>query len=322
MSEHVSAFSPISNSRHNYITLTSARSTSRLSSTIAVEEEEMLANAVESDTKKSYLDDGFIFGLEGSGLERTRGKEANVVVEGDSLETQPWQVALVSATMAFHAGFSAYNVHELIDQTHSLPLGLTEGALTIITSWALADLGSGVLHWSVDNYGNGGTPVMGNIIAAFQGHHSAQWTITERGFCNNVYKLCTPFGAPTVLALSSLSGFSPVPSLFISVFCAMEIMSQEFHKWSHMSKKEVPEWVNLMQDVGVSINRKAHANHHKAPYKGNYCIVSGIFNPALDKSGFFRRLEHMVFKINGVESNAWRLDSALKEKTLRGEYRL
>ena len=47
---------------------------------------------------------------------------------------------------------------------------------------------------------------MGNIIAAFQGHHTAPWTITERGFCNNVSKLCVPFGIPTVTAISLLAG--------------------------------------------------------------------------------------------------------------------
>jgi len=272
--------------------------------------------------QRSYLDDGFVFGLEGSGLERPTGKEARVVVEGDSLETQPWQVALVSATMMFHAAFSVHNIQELIEQTHSIPLGLTESAVAIVSSWALADLGSGILHWSVDNYGNGSTPVMGNIIAAFQGHHSAPWTITERGFCNNVYKLCTPFGIPTVLALSYFTGFAPLPSLCITVFCAMEILSQELHKWSHMTKKEVPGWVNWMQDAGLSIHRTSHAHHHKAPYEGNYCIVSGICNPALDQSGFFRRLEHLVYNINGVESNAWKLDGALRAKTLNGDYSL
>ena len=64
-----------------------------------------------------------------------------------------------------------------------------ESIALVLSSWLLADLGSGILHWSVDNYGNGKTPVMGGIIAAFQGHHAAPWTITEREFCNNVYKV-------------------------------------------------------------------------------------------------------------------------------------
>merc|ERR1712127_203358 len=135
------------------------------------------------------------------------GKGANVVVEGDSLETTPGQMGIVSATFAGQAFFAANAIHTLLDQTDG-NVGVTAlaSAAIIVSSWAFADLGSGVLHWSVDNYGNGRTPVMGNIIAAFQGHHSAPWTITERDFCNNVYKLCVPFGIPSMAVISTLAG--------------------------------------------------------------------------------------------------------------------
>ncbi|KAL7547074.1 hypothetical protein ACHAWF_010388 [Thalassiosira exigua] len=277
-----------------------------------------------SPSQKSYLDDGFVFGLDGSGLDRPKGKGASVVVEGDSLETTPQQIGIVSATFAGHALFGANAIHTLLSQTDvNVELTAATSLATIIASWVAADFGSGVLHWSVDNYGNGRTPVMGNIIAAFQGHHSAPWTITHRGFCNNVWKLCIPFGLPTVAAITLMAGEEhPMVSLFFAVFCAMEIMSQELHKWSHMTKKEVPGWVNRIQDLGISIDRVSHAQHHMAPYAGNYCIVSGLCNDALDKSGFFRWMEHKVYEINGVESNAWKLDSELKARNLRGEYRL
>merc|ERR1712127_290490 len=208
------------------------------------------------------------------------GKGANVVVEGDSLETTPGQMGIVSATFAGQAFFAANAIHNLFLQTDgNVEVTTLTSIATIVSSWVLADLGSGVLHWSVDNYGNGRTPVMGNIIAAFQGHHSAPWTITYRGFCNNVWKLCIPFGVPTVAAFTLLAGpENPMVSLFFSVFCFAEIMSQELHKWSHMTKKEVPEWANTLQDLGISIGRVAHARHHIAPYAGNYCIVSGVCN--------------------------------------------
>lgn len=57
------------------------------------------------------------------------------------------------------------------------------------TSADVADFLTGVYHWSVDNYGDGSTPVVGSQIAAFQGHHQKPWTITEREFCNNVHKV-------------------------------------------------------------------------------------------------------------------------------------
>jgi hypothetical protein len=270
--------------------------------------------------KKTYsLDDGFIFGLENSGLERPRGKQALLVLEDDTLETKPYQVAVVMTTFFVHAMVifdSATNIYA--NYNYDLLVTAAVIASLMFSSWILADMGSGIFHWSVDNYGNGNTPLLGSIIAAFQGHHTAPWTITHRSFCNNTYKLCVPFGIPTILAIYAVTG--PMVTLFLACFCVLEICSQEFHKWSHMTKKEVPQWVNVLQDLGVTVNRKQHAQHHMAPYEGNYCIVSGACNDFLDSIGFFRRLEKLVFDLVGVESNAWKLDPELRSKTLRGDY--
>ena len=166
---------------------------------------------IEEETKKaSFLDDGFVFGLEGSGLDRPKGKVSQLVVEGDTLKTTDQQRVIVWGTLLGHLSIASYSVLGILQNTEAvagaadpLAIGLTvlQAMSITLTSWALADLGSGVLHWSVDNYGNGRTPIMGGIIAAFQGHHSAPWTITEREFENNVSKLCVPFGIQTVLAL-------------------------------------------------------------------------------------------------------------------------
>ena len=275
----------------------------------------------QSTISLSYLDDGFVFGLEGSGIERPKGKTAQIVVEGDSLETQPWQVVVVWGTFIFHAALASVSISEMltINGGNSIQTGI-QTMLLFLSSYYFADFGSGVLHWSVDNYGNGRTPIMGSIIAAFQGHHSAPWTITERGFANNVYKLCIPFGIVPMALVSLL--FGPFTTFFMACFCATEILSQEFHKWSHMTKGECPTWVNTLQEMGWTISRKPHAQHHLAPFEGNYCIISGACNKILDRTGFFRRLEHLVYKWNGVESNAWKLDPELKARTLRGDYSL
>eukprot|EP00537_Pseudo-nitzschia_pungens_P001272 CAMPEP_0172373526 /NCGR_PEP_ID=MMETSP1060-20121228/52010_1 /TAXON_ID=37318 /ORGANISM="Pseudo-nitzschia pungens, Strain cf. cingulata" /LENGTH=346 /DNA_ID=CAMNT_0013099885 /DNA_START=27 /DNA_END=1067 /DNA_ORIENTATION=+ len=319
---------------------TSSRSSIRLptplaASTVMDESPPASVNeAVAETVAKSWDDDGFVFGLEGSGLERPKGKVAQIVVEGDYLESTNTQRAVVWSTLVGHAGicvFSAMGMLEANQQalgsfagSDELAAGLTaaQATLLVVSSWMTADLGSGVLHWSVDNYGNGKTPIMGGLIAAFQGHHSAPWTICEREFENNVYKLCIPFGIQTVLAMKFALGLGHASVLFWSVFCTMEIMSQEMHKMSHTTKKEAgPIW-NALQDAQLSIDRKSHAQHHIAPYDGNYCIVNGRCNKFLDESGFFRRLEHIVYKINGVESNAWKLDAKLRERTLQGDYSL
>ena len=63
------------------------------------------------------------------------------------------------------------------------------------------------------------------------------------------------------------------------------------------------------QGMGVLVSRKAHGAHHRAPFEGNYCIVSGAWNDFLDDGGsdrgFFRRLERVVWDATGVEPRCW-----------------
>ena len=65
----------------------------------------------------------------------------------------------------------------------------------------------------------------------------------------------------------------------------------------------------MAQDAGVLVSRRAHGAHHKAPFEGNYCIVSGIWNPILDRDGaddgFFRRLERLVQRTTRAEPRCW-----------------
>ena len=89
-----------------------------------------------------------------------------------------------------------------------------------------------------------------------------------------------------------------------------------------MTKSELNPFILGMQNAGLTIGRIPHAKHHIAPYMGNYCIVSGFCNKVLDTSGFFRKLERVIYAINGVEANSWKIDPKLKAKTLKGDYSL
>ena len=66
-------------------------------------------------------------------------------------------------------------------------------------------------------------------------------------------------------------------------------------------------WACHAQEAGVLVSRRAHGAHHKAPFEGNYCIVSGFWNPILDAEGsdasFFRRLERFVLARTGEASS-------------------
>ena len=45
--------------------------------------------------------------------------------------------------------------------------------------------------------------------------------------------------------------------------------------------------------------------HHHNPFEGGYCLVNGVCNKLLDRTHFFRKLEHAVYKITGAEANCW-----------------
>lgn len=181
--------------------------------------------------------------------------------------------------------------------------------LSASAAYILSDLGTAVYHWAVDNYGDANTPVFGNQIDAFQGHHHRPWTITEREFCNNVHKVFAPASPIAALLVASAPLTPAAWSIWSSLFLFLVCMSQQFHAWSHMKRSELHPLVVAAQESGILISRKAHGAHHKAPFDGNYAIVSGLWNSILDGDGkntsFFRWLENIIFQTWGVEPRCW-----------------
>ena len=176
----------------------------------------------------------------------------------------------------------------------------------ILAGWVgymLADLGSGVYHWGIDNYGDGSTPVFGSQIEAFQGHHKWPWTITRRQFANNLHALARAVTF-TVLPLDLIC-HDPIAQGFIGVFSGCIMFSQQFHAWAHGTKSRLPPLVLALQEAGVLVSRSQHAAHHRPPYNNNYCIVSGVWNEFLDRQRVFEALEMILYFKLGVRPRSW-----------------
>lgn len=180
--------------------------------------------------------------------------------------------------------------------------------LAVAAGYLAADAASGIFHWATDNYGDGRTPVFGDVIVKFQGHHLQPWTITYRDWENNVAPICKGALAPA-LALLALAAnhvlVAPAASAFLGSFLLCVVNSQEFHKWSHTPADELPAPVRFLQDCGVLVSRKEHGAHHKPPFRGHYCIVSGAMNKPLDQLGFFDALEKFFHERTGVAPRCW-----------------
>lgn len=149
-------------------------------------------------------------------------------------------------------------------------------------------------------------------IAAFQGHHRFPWTITARPVSNNLYRLTLPT-LPQVLLLLSFAPAGPLTA-FYGTFLAGIVGAQEAHRQAHMTR--AAPWVRALQNRGILLPQRMHAAHHRGANEGNYCILSGMWNKQLDRSGFFRRLEAVIYKATDVEPICWGLDPKLKEEAM------
>jgi len=245
---------------------------------------------VEIDEYEDSFDDGYFAPDEGS----EKSLMAGELLKGDILESNTYHRAVVASCATLCGALVAQGCSQV---------DAAQAVTTLLAAYVMSDLGSGIFHWSVDNYGNDKTPLFGGVIAAFQGHHLFPWTITKREFCNNIHKVATP--TVPILGLTLLSPAGGSVEIFLGMFTALVVLSQQFHSWSHTRKSKLPAIVVTLQDAGVLISRKAHGAHHKVPFEGNYCIVSGMWNNLLDSTGFFRSLEKRVHAANGVEPRCW-----------------
>jgi ubiquitin-conjugating enzyme E2 variant len=215
-------------------------------------------------------------------------------IDNDDTSVTTWQTIVVYT----HYLISFMSISQIFTNLHVVSVaGLMKIIMTIGASVILGDLATGIFHWSVDNYGSIRTPIFGAVCAAFQGHHSTPWTITFRPFINNVFKIA--YGTIPALLLLMLSHPSPLPQLFFTLFINWWLISQEFHKYSHMHMRNIPSFVRFLQDRSIMLSRKEHGLHHNSPFEGHYCILTGICNGFLDKIQFFRHMERIVFRITG-----------------------
>lgn len=119
--------------------------------------------------------------------------------------------AWVAGTSALLLALAAQGVGKCLADSEGGGGGLTSVAVALGASYLLSDFLTAVYHWSIDNYGDGNTPIVGGQIAAFQGHHQVS-------FLDLLIIILRFFRVPFSLQLQSEdlkknSSFSPSPSL-------------------------------------------------------------------------------------------------------------
>lgn len=170
--------------------------------------------------------------------------------------------------------------------------------------YLFADLGSGVYHWFLDNYGDASTPFFGMQIDAFQRHHKWPMVITKHEFANHLHVIGRSI-TWTMLPINLICHDRPIVMGFMAMAGGCGMFSMQFHSWAHVNKDELPLIVVALQDVGVLLSRSQHGSHHRRPYNNSYCIVSGVWNRFLDKYKVFVALEMVLFFMLGLRPRSW-----------------
>jgi hypothetical protein len=79
---------------------------------------------------------------------------------------------------------------------------------------------------------------------------------------------------------------------FFLTVCLAVFLTNQFHKWAHLDAP--PGWVRRLQLWGLVLSKEHHDVHHESPYDTYYCITVGVWNPLLDRTRFFERVERLI----------------------------
>lgn len=154
-----------------------------------------------------------------------------------------------------------------------------------------ADFLAGVFHWWEDRYGNPDWPIIGKyIIQPNIRHHQDPMSFCEGNYWTRNWTTLIPS-----LSVSSICYF--YGQFFWCYVFLLASQSNEIHCWEHMKTNKL---IKFLQKYYILQNKKTHALHHKRPYDTNYCVMTMIVNPILNKISFWYYLEKLIFLTLGI----------------------
>jgi ubiquitin-conjugating enzyme E2 variant len=164
--------------------------------------------------------------------------------------------------------------------------------MTLILSWLLADLISGLVHWFEDKYLDESTSVgRDNVL-----HHTDPEAMTRISWFKNIDGSLV-FAIPITCAL--VVAGAPV---WLSTAIMMASTANLVHRWAHERRDRVPTPVRWCQSVGLMVSPRRHNKHHrdvnglisKAAAKDTYCAMTDWLNPVLNYIGLWEKMEWVL----------------------------
>lgn len=167
----------------------------------------------------------------------------------------------------------------------------------IIVAYATADFVSGFVHFLADNFGSPETPVFGAaFIKPFRDHHTDPKGILHHPFMiangNNCLVSLPPLLLVHVAVPVTTSRNAFLLGSFTLFLSLAIFLTNQFHKWAHMDTP--PVCVAFLQRTGLVLSKENHDIHHTSPFDTYYCITAGWWNPLIERTGLFEKLERVI----------------------------
>lgn len=204
-----------------------------------------------------------------------------------------WQRPLQAAGLVVFIGLAIWLAAAVVEGTLKFSHGWYVAGLAV-AGYLAADLASGIVHFLADNFGSETTPFFGpGFVRPFRDHHADPRGILAHGFVaanGNNALVSTPILAPVALLLPvSESVWAHLVGSFMLFMMLAVFVTNQFHKWAHMESP--PRLACRLQSLGLILSREHHAVHHTTPHNAHYCITLGAWDPVLERTRFFERLE-------------------------------
>ena len=154
-------------------------------------------------------------------------------------------------------------------------------AIKIVILFLFADLATGIFHFLVDQYGVMNGKVMTKSVNFLLLHHDDPQNIVTQTYwqLNGRVYIASFF----IFGISLFFGFYWELLLFL-LFCSNGNM---IHKWSHFKKSKTPVIISQLQRLKIIQDHDHHIKHHNGLFNANYCVMSNILNPILERIYFW-----------------------------------
>jgi hypothetical protein len=170
----------------------------------------------------------------------------------------------------------------------------------IIIGFFLADFFTGLFHWFEDTYLDYciDFPLIGEIAKDNELHHYFPRSIIAYSTFENIKLSILIIFIMIILLLL----FKVHINLVIISFLFFATFVNVIHRYTHYRECETPVWFQTIQKTGLICSNAHHRSHHENVNE-KYGVITEYNNYILDRIGFYRTLEYIIFIFSGISPN-------------------